>query len=144
MLPIVIWVIFPYTVLAIVGMGLVWQYNEVALSEEDLSYFNPCCFINKLLKGLLVLTCLSGFAMVAFSAFSNEPIRLFQWVMSLVLLQPDMELVMNISIYSQVHFFVVCFFLLILAFTNKVAYLFKPHLYLMEVLIKLSYVKKHP
>lgn len=139
MLQVFLWIVYPYTVAAIVGMGIVWQYDS---SCEEGSTTKVGRFLIWIVKGLMFLSTATGIAIVLSSSISNEPIQLLRWLLSLAQLQPDMNLVMDISILSTVHFIVVLLFLLSLAFTKEIYYLLKPHLYLKKIFLKLQYVKR--
>lgn len=139
MLPVFLWIVYPYTVAAIVAMGLVWQYDT---SSEEGATTKVGRFLIWVVKGLMLLSTATGIAIVLSSSISNEPVQLLRWLLSLVQLQPDMNLVMNISILSKVHFIIVFLFLLSLAFTKEIYYLLKPHLYLKKIFLKLQYEKR--
>jgi nitrate reductase gamma subunit len=47
-----------------------------------------------------------------------------------------MNVIMNISILSQIHLFLVLTLLLLLSFTKYISYIFIPHRYIMFQLVK--------
>jgi nitrate reductase gamma subunit len=139
MLQMFLWIVYPYTVAAIVAMGLVWQYDA---SRYESASTKTERLLTIIVKGLMIISTATGIAIVLSSNISNEPVRLLRWLLSLAQLQPDMDLILNISILSKVHFIVVFLFLLGLAFTNEIAYLLKPHLYLKKIYLKLHFEKR--
>ncbi|PLR97641.1 respiratory nitrate reductase subunit gamma [Bacillus sp. T33-2] len=142
MLQIFIWIIYPYTVAATVVMGLVWQYDPAKEFDEPDVITKARRILVNAVKALLILSTLTGMGMLLFGSIADEPVRILRWVLSLVQLKPDMELVSNISILSQAHFIIALSFLMGLAFTNKVSYLLKPHEYVKKLLIKIQYAKR--
>jgi nitrate reductase gamma subunit len=137
MLHVVLWMIYPYTVVAILGMGLVWQYDMATVIEDSEVEFKTSQLLRRTITSLMGLSFLTGIAVVLFSHMTNEPRQLFDWVISLLRLNPNPELIMNISILSQVHLFLVLTLLLVLSFTKYISYLFIPH-----KIIKVQLVKK--
>lgn len=137
MLHVVLWLIYPYTVVAILGMGLVWQYDVSMILADSEIELKSSLLLRKLVTSLMGLSFLTGVAVVLFYSMTNEPKQLFNWVISLFRLQPDMNLIMNISILSQIHLFLVLTLLLVLSFTKYISYLFNPH-----QLFKVRFVKK--
>lgn len=134
-----LWVVYPYSVAAIVGMGLVWQYDS---AEDDGAESKFGRYLACTVKALMFLSTATGIAIVLSSSISNEPLLLLRLLISLAQLQPDMELVMNISTLSKVHFIVVFMFLLSMAFTKEIYYLVKPHLYVKKLYLKLHFEKR--
>ena len=139
MLQVFLWIVYPYTVAAIVAMGLVWQYDE---SREEGVTTKAGRLLVYLVKGLMIISTITGITIVLSNNISNEPVQLLLWLLSLAQLQPDMDLIMDISILSKVHFIVVFLFLLGLAFTKEISYLLKPHLYLKKIFLKLHIDKR--
>ena len=130
MYQILLWIVFPYMVLAIVGMGIIWQLD---ISKGVRSQSLPERILTGSLKGLLILCTLTGLAMIH---LSNEFVQMVLWLLSLIQLNPDMNLILSISTLSQAHLIIFFLFLLALAFTNKIAYIIRPHLYLKKLLMK--------
>lgn len=139
MLQIFLWIVYPYTVAAIVVMGLVWQYDS---SREEGSQSKAGRLLAYAVKGLMIVCTVTGIAIVLSGRLSNEPVLLLKWLISLAQLQPDKELILDISILSKIHFISVFLFLLILAFTKEISYLLKPHLYLKKLFLKLQLEKR--
>lgn len=139
MVQILLWIVYPYSVAAIVGMGLVWQYDSAGDddAESKASRYLACT-----VKALMVLSTGTGIAITLSGSVSNEPLLLLRLLISLAQLQPDMELVMNMSILSKVHFIFVLLFLLSMAFTKEIYYLVKPHLYVKKLYLKLHLEKR--
>lgn len=139
MLEVFLWIVYPYTVAAIVSMGLVWQYD--ASRTESAETISGRLLVY-LVKVLMVLSTATGIAIVFSNRIAGEPVQLLRWLFSLAQLQPDMDLILNISILSKVHFFVFFLFLLSLAFTKEITYLLRPHLYLKKIFLKLQLDKR--
>jgi nitrate reductase gamma subunit len=139
MVQVFLWIVYPYTVAAIVAMGLVWQYDS---ASEEGARTKASRYLVCTVKALMVLSSATGIAIVLSNSISNEPVQLLRWLISLAQLQPDMDLVMNISILSKVHFIIVFLFLLSLAFTKEIYYLLKPHLYVKKLFLKLHFEKR--
>lgn len=139
MLQIFLWIVYPYSVAAIVAMGLVWQYDA---SREEGTRSKAGRFLLVVVKTLMVASTATGIAIVLSSSIAYEPVLLFRWLISLAQLQPDMSLVMDVSILSKVHFIVVFLFLLSLAFTKEIYYLLKPHLYIKKIFLKLQFERR--
>jgi nitrate reductase gamma subunit len=139
MLHIFLWIVYPYSVAAIVGMGLVWQYDA---SGEEGPRSKAGRLLLGLVKTLMAASTATGIAIVLSGSIAYEPVLLFRWIISLAQLQPDMSLVMDVSILSKVHFIVVFLFLLSLAFTKEIYYLLKPHLYLKKIFLKLHFERR--
>jgi nitrate reductase gamma subunit len=139
MLQMFLWIVYPYTVFAIVGMGIVWQYDA---SREEGGRTKAGRLLIVLVKILMAASTATGIAIVMSSSLSDEPILLLRWLISLVQLQPDMSLILDISILSTVHYIVVFLFLLSLAFTKEIYYLIKPHHYLKKIYLKIQFEKR--
>lgn len=139
MLHIFLWIVYPYSVVAIVAMGLVWQYDA---SREEGTRSKAGRLLLGVVKILMAASTATGFAIVLSSSIAYEPVLLFRWLISLAQLQPDMSLVTDVSILSKVHFIVVFLFLLSLAFTKEIYYLLKPHLYLKKIFLKLQFERR--
>lgn len=134
---ILLWIVFPYTVVAIVGMGLIWQLDiPSSVSASSVSER----ILTESLKWLLTLCTLTGLVVIH---IYNEFSQVALWFLSLIQLQPDMGLIKNISILSQIHLVIVFLFLLALAFSNKINYVMKPHLYIRNLYTKIHLVKRH-
>ena len=132
-----VWIVFPYTVMAIVGMGLIWQLQTPNGGKTKSTSER---ILTGSLKWLLVLCTLTGLVVIH---LYDEITQLFLWFLSFVQLHPDMSLIKDISLLSQVHIVIIFLFLLSLAFSNKIGYLSKPHSYLKELVLKLNLVKRH-
>jgi nitrate reductase gamma subunit len=139
MLQVFLWIVFPYTVAAILAMGLVWQYDSSCVEGANTKAGRLLLYV---VRGLMFISTATGVSIVLTGSISNEPVQLLRWLLSLAQLQPDMDLVLDISILSTVHFIVVFLFLLSLAFTKEIYYVLKPHLYLKKILLKLQYEKR--
>lgn len=139
MLQIFLWIVYPYSVAAIVAMGLVWQYDA---SREEGTRSKAGRLLLVIVKTLMAASTATGIAIVLSSSIANEPVLLLRWLISLAQLQPDMSLVTDVSILSKVHFIFVFLFLLSLAFTKEIYYLLKPHLYIKKIFVKLHFERR--
>ena len=139
MLQIFLWIVYPYSVAAIVAMGIVWQYDA---SREEGSRSKAGRLLLVVVKTLMAASTATGIAIVLSSSIANEPVLLLRWLISLAQLQPDMSLVMDVSILSKVHFIIVFLFLLSLAFTKEIYYILKPHLYVKKIFLKLHFERR--
>jgi nitrate reductase gamma subunit len=139
MLQMFLWIVYPYTVVAIVGMGLVWRYDS---SRDEEARSTAGKLLLMVVKVMMAASTATGIAIVLSSSMADEPLLLFRWLISLAQLQPDISLILEISILSKIHFVVVFLFLLSLAFTKEIYYLLKPHQYLKKIYLKLQVEKR--
>jgi nitrate reductase gamma subunit len=139
MLQIFLWIVYPYTVTAIVAMGIVWQYDA---AREEGTASKASRLLVYVVRGLMVASTATGILIVLSSSIANEPVQLLKWLISLAQLKPDLNLVLNISILSKLHYIIVFLFLLSLAFTKEIYYLLKPHLYLKKIFLKLQFERR--
>ncbi|MBT2678181.1 respiratory nitrate reductase subunit gamma [Bacillus sp. ISL-35] len=139
MLQIFLWIVYPYTVVAIVGMGIVWRYDA---SRDEEARSTAGRLLLMVVKIMMAASTATGIAIMLSSSMADEPVLLLRWLISLAQLQPDMSLILEISILSKIHFVVVFLFLLSLAFTKEIYYLLKPHLYLKKIYLKLQVEKR--
>lgn len=123
LLQIMLWLVYPYAVVAILGMGLIWKVNTPLDQDESSSFKKGYQFLNRTTIGLMILSFLTGIGVILFDNISNDPEKLFYWVRSLVYLEPDMELIGSISFLSRSHFLLLLTFLMILPFSKYVMYL---------------------
>jgi nitrate reductase gamma subunit len=127
MLHVVLWLIYPYTIMVIIGMSLVWQYDIAKVLEDADVNLKTSQALRKAITSLLCLSSITGIAVLFSSSMPNDPEHLFDWLLSLLQFHPDLSVIMNISILSQVHLFLVLTLLLLLSFTKYISYLFIPH-----------------
>jgi nitrate reductase gamma subunit len=139
MLHIILWMIYPYTVIAILGMGLVWQYDLTRWQDDQLPDSIGSRMLKKTAGGLLILSFLSGIAVIFFYSMANEPVDLFYWVVSLIQLKPNMEVIESISILSRIHLILLLTSILVVSLTKYVYYIFKPHRYIKKRLAQRNF-----
>lgn len=139
MVPVFLWIVYPYSVAAIVAMGLVWQYDA---SRDEGKRSKAGRFLLVIVKILMAVSTATGIAILFSNSLAHEPLLLLRWIVSLVQLQPDLSLVLDVSILSKIHFVAVFLFLLSLAFTKEIYYLLKPHLYLKKIFLKLQFERR--
>ncbi|WP_075981456.1 respiratory nitrate reductase subunit gamma [Bacillus massilinigeriensis] len=123
-----LWIVYPYIVFAVFGMGVVWQNDveEVQAQQNQLVIHER--LINRVVVGLMGLSVLTGLAVVYYTRINNEPRMIFDWVMSVLRLHPDTDIIRNISFLSRVHFVILLTSILLISFTNYLPYLLKPYL----------------
>ncbi|MFE8700347.1 respiratory nitrate reductase subunit gamma [Cytobacillus sp. FJAT-54145] len=138
MFHIILWIIYPYSVVAILGMGIVWQIDATKIHEEHCSIMEENPILRRTVWSLMTLSILSGIGVVIFYSISDEPLRLFHWVVSLIALAPDMELIKNISYLSRIHLMLLLTFLLMLSFSRQISYFLRPHRYFKKYILKRS------
>lgn len=126
MLQIILWLVYPYAVVAILGMGLIWKANPPVYQEEQESVKKYHIFLNRTTIGLMFLSFGSGIVILLFNGIANESAMLYQWVLSLINLDPNMELIRSISFLSRTHFLLLLTFLLLLPFSKYICYLWPP------------------
>lgn len=126
LLQIIIWLIYPYVVVAVLGMALIWRVNGPSVQEEMKFLYKLGAIVNRMILVLMVLSFLSGFGVIAFYSMTNEPEKLFYWVRSLIYLQPDLDLIGSISFLSRTHFLLLLTLLLALSFSKYIGLLSRP------------------
>jgi nitrate reductase gamma subunit len=136
MLHVILWLIYPYTIMVIVVMGLVWQYDIAKVLDDSDVNLKTSLFLRKMITSVMCLSFITGLAVIFSSNIPNDPEHLFIWFMSLLQFNPDMNVIMNISILSQVHLFLVLTLVLLLSFTKYISFLFNPHRYIKFQLVK--------
>jgi nitrate reductase gamma subunit len=122
MLHLVLWMIYPYTIMAIVIMGIIWQYDISNMSFDSETNVKTSKLMRKTISSLVILSITTGIAVI----FSSDPVYLVNWMTSLLLFNPDTRALMNISILSQIHLLLVLTLLLFLSLSNYFSYLFTP------------------
>jgi nitrate reductase gamma subunit len=132
-----LWIVFPYMVVAIFGMGVIWQFDA---PEGSRSSSVPERILSGSLKWLLILCTITGLGLIH---FSDEFSQMLLWLLSLLQFRPDMNLILSASLLSQTHLIIVFVFFLALAFTNKMAFIIKPHLYIRNLRIKFPIYRRH-
>ncbi|WP_019153268.1 respiratory nitrate reductase subunit gamma [Robertmurraya massiliosenegalensis] len=128
LLQIIIWLIYPYVVVAVLGMALIWRVNGRSVQEEMKFLYKLGSVVNRIILVLMALSLLSGIGVVVFYSITGDPEKLFYWVKSLVILDPDLDLIGSISILSQTHFLLLLTMLLALSFSKYIGVLQGPKL----------------
>lgn len=128
MMKVFIWLVYPYLVLAIFGMGFIWQVNIPVFTTSEEYRKNQLIhkFFNRFLMILLILSFITGICVFIFYHVTNEPILIFHWVKSLVFLDPELEIIESISPLSRTHLILFSTFICLFAFSNKMKEVFKP------------------
>lgn len=126
LLQVMLWLVYPYAVVAILGMGFIWKANTPIEQEERGVLRLGYKFLNRTTIGLMILSFASGIAVIMFNGIANESVKLYHWVMSLVYLDPDMDLIRSISFLSRTHFLLLLTFLVLLPFSKYIRYLWPP------------------
>lgn len=133
-----LWMIYPYMVAVIFTMGIVWNCDTTELYGDNNKVIRKSNVFRQTVKGFLFLSTATGIAILVFNGFDKESIHLFQWLVSLIQLRPDMELIMNLSILARMHIVLVLTSLLMLSFTKYINYLLHPLLYYRKQNLKIS------
>lgn len=133
-----LWMIYPYMVAVIFTMGIVWNCDTTELYQDNNKATRKSNVFRQTVKGFLFLSTATGIAILVFNGFDKESIHLFQWVVSLIQLRPDMELIMNLSILARMHIVLVLTSLLMLSFTKYINYLLHPLLYYRKQNLKIG------
>lgn len=129
LLQIMLWLVYPYAVVAVLGMGLIWQAHP-RIEQDDLSPIRRIyTLLNRTTIGLMLLSFLTGTAVILFNSMTDEPEKLFYWVRSLVYLDPDLDLISSVSLLSRTHFLLLLTFLFLLPFSKYIRYLWPPRLF---------------
>jgi nitrate reductase gamma subunit len=139
LLQIFLWLIYPYVVVAIVGMGWIWRVDTQTNDDEKVSFKKRSLFLNRTIISLMFLSFSTGVGVILFNSITNEPEKLFHWVKSLVYLEPDLDLIRSTSFLSRTHFILLLTFLLLLSFSTYIGYVTKPFLYVKEIWEKKIY-----
>lgn len=119
-----VWLVYPYTVAAVLGMGIVWQYDTP--DQFDRMERKPGRVLNTIVKVLWLLTTLTGIGLIAFSRATEELSTMFGWLKGFLHFSPDMELLMHASLLLRIHLILLFTFLLFFSFTKYVSIVFKP------------------
>jgi nitrate reductase gamma subunit len=133
-----LWMIYPYMVAVIFTMGIVWNCDTTELYRGNNKANRKSNAFRHAVKGFIFLSTATGISILLFNGFDKESIQLFQWLVSLILLRPDMELIMNLSILARMHIVLVLTSLLLLSFTKYINYLLHPLLYYRKQSLKIS------
>lgn len=129
MIQTLLWIIYPYMVGVIFTMGIVWNCDITELYQDNNHMNRKSKMFRKTVKGLMFLSVSTGLAVLIFYGFDQDSLHLFQWLVSLISLRPDMELISNLSMLSRMHIVLVLTCLLMISFTKYINYLLHPFLY---------------
>lgn len=125
------WLVYPYTVAAVLGMGIVWQYESFAMFEE--MQVKSGVILNRIVKLLWLFTTLTGCGLIVFYRSTDDLPNMLQWLLGFLHFSPDLSLLKHASILLQIHLLLLFTFLLFFSFTKYVSVLFKP-LHLLKAL----------
>jgi nitrate reductase gamma subunit len=118
------WLIYPYTVAAVFGMGIVWQYGSPGIFQEIAPKMSQ--FLNWFVKSLWLLTTVTGIGLILFYRSTGDLSNMFEWLISLLHFRPEFELLKSASILTQVHLLLLFTFLLFISFTKYISFISKP------------------
>ncbi|RHW43199.1 hypothetical protein D1B31_00545 [Neobacillus notoginsengisoli] len=118
------WLVYPYTVTAVLGMGIVWQYDSPDRFEEI--QMKSGLILNRVVKLLWLFTTLTGIGLIAFYRSTDELPNMFEWLIGFLHFNPDLTLLKHASVLLQVHLMLLFTFLLFFSFTKYVSIMFKP------------------
>lgn len=133
-----LWMIYPYMVAVIFTMGIVWNCDTTELYRGNNKATRKSSAFRQTVKGLLFLSTATGIAILVFNGLDKESMQLFQWLVSLIHLRPDMELIANLSLLARMHIVLVLTSLLMLSFTKYINYLLHPLLYYRKQNLKIG------
>ncbi len=109
----IIWMVLPYMAIAILVMGIVWHYDD--------AYIRQC---NESGRNLFEKAALSTLIVVGVSAagslFNGTAGIVLQWLISLAVLNPDIQLMANGALSDQVLGYSIFFFIVIWPFTRYI------------------------
>ncbi|MFB6465310.1 respiratory nitrate reductase subunit gamma [Cytobacillus sp. Hz8] len=124
---ILLWIVYPYVVLAVLGMGIVWQMDVEDAQAQNIRSVKHSKLLSRTVLGLMILSVLTGLAVIYYTRINHEPKLIFEWVVSLIRFRPNTEIIRNISFLSRAHFMVLLTFILLISLTNYLPYLLRPH-----------------
>ncbi|WP_181884625.1 respiratory nitrate reductase subunit gamma [Neobacillus piezotolerans] len=119
-----VWLVYPYTVAAVLGMGIVWKYDTPEYFGE--MQRKSGLILNKTVKVLWLLTTVTGIGLIAFYRATDEFATMFGWLIGFLHFSPDMELLKHASLLLRIHLILLFTFLLFFSFTKYVSIVFKP------------------
>lgn len=134
-----LWMIYPYMVVVIFAMGIVWNCDTTELFQNNIKLKRKSSAFRKTVKGLMFLSIATGIAILFFYGLDKDSIRLFQWLVSLVSLRPNMELISNLSVLSRMHIILVLTCFLMLSFTKYINYMLHPLFHYRKQSVKVSH-----
>ncbi|KAA9027535.1 respiratory nitrate reductase subunit gamma [Niallia endozanthoxylica] len=113
----ILWVIYPYTVLIIVMMGRLWKcdFSQLYKGNKIFESIGTVLFI--VVKALLWLSLLSGAASLFVSGVGNDLLDMLYWGISFISFRPNTDLIEKMSLLTQLHMMVLFTFFLVLSFT---------------------------
>lgn len=124
-----LWMIYPYMVAVIFTMGIVWNCDPTVLYKENYQTARKNNVYRYAVSALLLLSTATGVAILLYNGVAKESLQLYQWLLSLILLRPDMELIANLSLLSRMHIVFVLTSLLLLSFSKYMNYMLHPLVY---------------
>ncbi|WP_316571097.1 respiratory nitrate reductase subunit gamma [Neobacillus sp. YIM B06451] len=119
-----VWLVYPYTVAAVLGMGIVWQYDT--RDQFDNMQRKSGMILNRIVKMLWLLTTLTGIGLIVFNGATGELAAMAGWMIGFLHFSPDMEILKHASLLLQIHVILLFTFLLFFSFTKYVSIVFKP------------------
>ncbi|WP_338449067.1 respiratory nitrate reductase subunit gamma [Niallia oryzisoli] len=113
----ILWVIYPYTVLLIVMMGYLWKCDYSKIYNGNKTFERVCKVLFIAVKALLWLSLLSGAAALFESGKGNDLLDMLYWGISFISFRPNTGLIEQMSWLAQMHIMVLFTFILVLSFT---------------------------
>ena len=108
-----LWVVLPYSSIAILIMGYIWQYEDKTNKSEKLYYK----------KGLGIALTSIVIGTGAFSLFTAESeISAISWAISLIQLNPNIPMLEASSIITKIHLISTCMWMLFLPTTKFIKF----------------------
>ncbi|RSK26448.1 hypothetical protein EJF36_06010 [Bacillus sp. HMF5848] len=126
MLQFIVWVVYPYSVLFVFIMGLVWQYDYAIAGVNEKNIFKTTYSVRVLLNVLLVVIGTSFLFLNFFETIQPDRQLLINWTVSILTLRPDVNSITQSTLVTKIHLFTFLTMLLMLPFTSYIRYLVCP------------------
>ena len=131
LLDIILWIIYPYSVIPIVLMGLIWQYDfEYIKQYSTESGIQTLSIVKWMIRFLLIIVTMTGISLVFVDQLNGDRLLLVQWLIGLMTLSPSIDLILHSSIVTKIHIFTFFTLLFILPFTTYIRFITKPIRYI--------------
>ncbi|WP_169891064.1 respiratory nitrate reductase subunit gamma [Litchfieldia alkalitelluris] len=109
-----VWVVLPYSSIAILIMGMIWQYNSSETYEKTERVFDWRLLV---ITAQIIIIFASGiYSYVGLQSQFNA----FEWLFNLILLNPSLALLEAAPFLLKIHLLSLCSFFIILPFTKYI------------------------
>ncbi|WP_070119781.1 respiratory nitrate reductase subunit gamma [Bacillus marinisedimentorum] len=109
----ILWMVLPYMAIAILFMGIVWHYDDAYIrqcNEDGRNFFEKTALLTLIVLGIST----------AGSLLNGTADIVLQWLLSLAVLNPDIQLMENAALTDQVLGYSIFFFIVIWPFTGYI------------------------